>query len=67
MGQLHTIRTADDCRDRARRFFALAVAEDDAEQREAWLVQGERWMQRWRYWTPSQNIVDHDGTVYRPR
>ena len=54
MEALHTVRTADDCRERARQFFARAVAENDPAQREAWLVQGERWMQRWRYWTPSQ-------------
>lgn len=60
-----TIRTADDCRERARRFFALAVAEDDLERREAWLIQGERWMQRWRYWTPSQTYIDHENAVRR--
>lgn len=65
MDVLHTIRTAEDCRARARQFFALAVAEDDAEQREIWLAQGERWMQRWRYWTPTQNIIDHDASFYR--
>lgn len=44
------ILSADDCRDRARGFFARAVAEEDLEKREAWLAQGERWMQRWRFW-----------------
>jgi hypothetical protein len=66
MEALHTVRTADDCRERARQFFALAVAEDDPAQREVWLVQGERWMQRWRYWTPSQNVVDYGAAFYRP-
>lgn len=66
MEDLHVIMSADDCRERARQFFALAVAEDDLEQREAWLIQGERWMQRWRLWTPSQNRVDRSGDFYRP-
>lgn len=65
MEDLHTVLTADDCRERARRFFALAVAEDDLEQREAWLQQGERWMQRWRFWTPGQNMIDRSGDFYR--
>lgn len=65
MEALHTVRTADDCRERARQFFALAVAEDDPVQRETWLAQGERWMQRWRYWTPSQTVVDRDLAAYR--
>jgi hypothetical protein len=67
MSQLHTVRTAEGCRDRAREFFALAVAEDDLEQREAWLEQGERWMTRWRYWRPELNIVDREADFYRKR
>lgn len=65
MEPLGQILTADDCRDRARKFFALAVAEDDPEQREAWLAQGERWMQRWRFWSPEANRVDRDADFYR--
>jgi hypothetical protein len=66
MEPLVTIRTADDCRERARQFFARAVAEDDLEQREAWLMQGERWMRRWRFWTPETNRVEWDSEFYRP-
>ena len=50
--------TAEDCRERARYFFGLAVFESEDVVREAWLVAGEKWMMRWRVWAPS--------SCYRP-
>lgn len=44
--------TAAQCRERARRYFELAIAEENIAAREAYLRQGEDWMLRWRHWTP---------------
>jgi hypothetical protein len=44
--------TASQCRERARRCFERAIAEENITAREAYLRQGEAWMLRWRHWTP---------------
>ncbi|CAN5422850.1 hypothetical protein BH10PSE1_BH10PSE1_08210 [soil metagenome] len=64
MEALPLVLSADDCRERARQFFARAVAENDLTQREAWLLQGERWMQRWRYWAPDLARSDREREAY---
>ncbi|CAN5262616.1 hypothetical protein BH09PSE1_BH09PSE1_02730 [soil metagenome] len=64
MEALPVVLSAEDCRERARQFFARAVAEDDLSQREAWLLQGERWMQRWRYWAPDVTHADCERQAY---
>ncbi|GEM_PF-4147288 len=54
--------SAEECRDRARDCFALAVAEDDERRREQHLRDGEMWMSRWRFWTPA-----NAPAVYSPQ
>lgn len=45
--------TAEECRDVARRYFAIAVRCECDKARERAIVQGETWMGHWRYWTPA--------------
>lgn len=45
--------TADECREIARRYFAVAIACDDDKLRERLLVKGEEWMSNWRFWSDS--------------
>jgi len=49
--------SAEECRDRARACFGLAVAEADEKRREHHLRDGEMWMSRWRLWTPGNAPV----------
>ncbi len=51
--------SAEDCRDRARACFAEAVAEPDEARREHHLRDGEMWMSRWRFWTPTNAPADY--------
>jgi hypothetical protein len=50
--------SAEECRERARDCFGLAVAEPDDARREQHLRDGEMWMSRWRVWTPGNAPVD---------
>jgi hypothetical protein len=50
--------SAENCRERARECFGLAVAEPDDERREQHLRDGEMWMSRWRFWSPGNAPVE---------
>jgi hypothetical protein len=53
---------AEECRDRARELFGMAVFETDEAAREQWLLAGEDWMLRWRLWTPTSGYsIKDDG------
>lgn len=44
---------SEECRDIARKYFALGVKSNSASEREQAIIQGEEWMTHWRYWTES--------------
>ena len=50
--------TNEECREVARKYFALAVKSNSAEEREQAIVRGEEWMTHWRYWSTSKaNLI----------
>jgi hypothetical protein len=49
--------TADECRNIARRYFAVAIACDDDQIRERLLAKGEAWMANWRFWSDSMSFL----------
>lgn len=50
--------TAQECREIARRYFAVAIACDDDNLRERLLVKGEEWLANWRFWTDGMAGMD---------